>query len=51
MGYVAVKGGSEAIERACELFAWQRGRGVHWKPANQPTWFWLTPTTTQLADT
>ena len=28
MGYVAVKGGSEAIERACELFAWQRGRGA-----------------------
>ena len=27
MGYVAVKGGSEAIERACELFALQRNRG------------------------
>ena len=28
MGYVAVRGGSEAIERACELFAWQRNRGA-----------------------
>ena len=28
MGYVAVKGGSEAIERACELFAHERSRGA-----------------------
>ncbi len=27
MGYVAVKGGNEAIERACRLFAYERGRG------------------------
>lgn len=28
MGYVAVKGGNEAIERACRLFAYERGRGA-----------------------
>ena len=27
MGYVAVKGGIEAIENACRLFAWERSKG------------------------
>jgi alpha-D-ribose 1-methylphosphonate 5-triphosphate synthase subunit PhnI len=27
MGYVAVKGGIEAIEKACQLFAWERSKG------------------------
>lgn len=27
MGYVAVKGGNEAIERACQLFAYERTKG------------------------
>ncbi len=27
MAYVAVKGGTEAIERACDLFAWERMKG------------------------
>ncbi len=27
MGYVAVKGGNEAIEQACQLFAWERMKG------------------------
>lgn len=28
MGYVAVKGGIEAIENACSLFAWERSKGA-----------------------
>ncbi len=28
MGYVAVKGGIEAIENACRLFAWERSKGA-----------------------
>lgn len=28
MGYVAVKGGNEAIDKACRLFAWERSKGV-----------------------
>jgi alpha-D-ribose 1-methylphosphonate 5-triphosphate synthase subunit PhnI len=28
MGYVAVKGGNEAIEKACELFAYERSKGT-----------------------
>jgi alpha-D-ribose 1-methylphosphonate 5-triphosphate synthase subunit PhnI len=28
MGYVAVKGGIEAIENACRLFAWERSKGT-----------------------
>ena len=28
MGYVAVKGGLEAIENACRLFAWERSKGA-----------------------